>query len=131
MAFPPFPWRFLRHRRIFNSMHEYGVAVEIAERAAAAAGGRRLSRVTIRIGALSGVFAESLAMYCDLLFREQQPNAVEIVAANVPARFRCACGAEYSPQKLFDPCPSCGGADRVVIDGKECLLESIEVDGEG
>jgi hydrogenase nickel incorporation protein HypA/HybF len=112
----------------FYPMHEYGVALEIAERAAAAAGSRRLSKITLRIGALSGIFAESLAMYCDLLFRGKQPAAVEIVPVNVPARFRCSCGTEYSPRKLFDPCPSCGGADRDIIDGKECLLESIEVE---
>jgi hydrogenase nickel incorporation protein HypA/HybF len=109
-------------------MHEYGVALEIAERAAAAAGGRRLSRIILRIGALSGVCAESLAMYCDLLVREKQSSAVAIDPVHVPARFRCACGVEYSPRRFFDPCPSCGGVDRTVIDGKECVLDSIEVE---
>ena len=112
-------------------MHEYGVALEIAQTALSAAGSRRLSKVTLRIGELSGVFAESLAMYCDLIFREKQSERVEVVAMTIPARFTCACGTVYSPRKLFDPCPSCGGADRTVIDGKECLLESIEVDSDG
>jgi hydrogenase nickel incorporation protein HypA/HybF len=109
-------------------MHEYGVALEIAQTAFSAAGKRRLSKVTLRVGELSGVFAESLAMYCDLIFREKQSERVDVVSVTIPARFTCACGAVYSPRKLFDPCPSCGGADRSVIDGKECSLESIEVD---
>jgi hydrogenase nickel incorporation protein HypA/HybF len=109
-------------------MHEYGVALEIAGTARAASGGRRLTKVNVRVGGLSGVCGESLAMYCDLVFREGRDGAVDVMLTNVPARFRCSCGTEYSPQKLFDPCPSCGGADRAVIDGKECVLESIEVD---
>ncbi len=109
-------------------MHEYGVALEIAETALKNAGGRRLSKVLLRIGDLSGVFAESLTMYLDLIFREKQKEPVTIVAEKVPARFKCACGAAYSPDKIFDPCPSCGGFDRTVIDGKECSIESIEIE---
>jgi len=112
-------------------MHEYGVALEIAQTAYSAAAGRRLSKVTLRVGELSGVFAESLAMYCDLIFREKQSRGVEVVSVTIPARFTCACGTVYAPPRLFDPCPSCGGADRTVIDGKECSLESIEVDSDG
>ena len=108
-------------------MHEYGVALEIAGAAYAAAGGRRLSKVTLRVGELSGVFSESLVMYCDLVFREKQADTVLVVPVKVPARFKCACGTEYAPPKIFDPCPSCGGIDRTVIDGKECSLESVEV----
>ena len=111
-------------------MHEYGVALEIAGAARAAADGRRITGITVRVGGLSGVCGESLAMYCDLVFRERNDGAVDVTLTDVPARFRCSCGTEYSPRKLFDPCPSCGGADRVVVDGKECVLESIKVDGE-
>jgi Zn finger protein HypA/HybF involved in hydrogenase expression len=67
-------------------------------------------------------------MYLDLLFRENQKEPVAIVAEKVPACFKCACGAAYSPDKIFDPCPSCGGFDRTVIDGKECSIESIEIE---
>jgi Zn finger protein HypA/HybF involved in hydrogenase expression len=120
MANPP-AWTY------FYPMHEYGVALEIVAAAMAAASGRHVSKATVRVGGLSGVCGESLAMYCDLVFREKQPRAVDVVLITVPARFRCACGADYSPPRVFEPCPSCGGGDRSVIDGKECSLESIEV----
>jgi len=111
-------------------MHEYGVALEIAEAALAGAGGRRIVKVSIANGDLSGVNAESLAMYCDLAFREKQNAAVEVAFVKFPARFKCTCSVEYSPVKILDPCPSCGGFDRVVVDGNQCTLESIEVEDE-
>ena len=111
-------------------MHEYGVALEIAKAALASAGRRRIIKVSVANGDLSGVNAESLAMYCDLVFSEKQNAAVEIAFVKVPARFKCACGVEYSPGKILDPCLSCGGFDRVVVDGNLCTLESIEVEDE-
>ena len=111
-------------------MHEYGVALEIAEAALARAQGRRIIKVSIANGDLSGVNAESLAMYCDLAFREKQNEAVAIAVEKVPARFKCACGVEYASRKIFDPCPSCKGFDRAVAGGDRCTLESIEVEDE-
>jgi hydrogenase nickel incorporation protein HypA/HybF len=118
----PWAWTY------FYPMHEYGVALEIAGTALAAAGGRRITKAMVCVGDLSGVCGESLAMYCDLVFREKQAGNVAVVLTKRPARFKCSCGAEYSPGRMFDPCPSCGGADRSVVDGKDCLLESIEVE---
>ena len=109
-------------------MHEYGVALEIAEMAMKSAGGRNIIKISINNGDLSGVNSESLAMYCDLVFREKQNNAVAVAVKRVPARFKCACGALYAPRKLFDPCPSCKGFDRAVAGGDRCALESIEVE---
>jgi hydrogenase nickel incorporation protein HypA/HybF len=111
-------------------MHEYGVALEIVERALARAGRRRIIKANVANGGLSGVNAESLALYCELVFREKQNDAVEITVVHVPVRFKCACGVDYSPGKILDPCPSCGGFDRVVVDGNQCTLESIEVEDE-
>ena len=111
-------------------MHGYGVALEIAEIALKNSGGRNIIKINIGNGDLSGVNSESLAMYCDLVFREKQNAAAEITFVNVPARFKCACGVEYSPGKILDPCPSCGGFDRVVVAGNLCTLESIEVEDE-
>jgi Zn finger protein HypA/HybF involved in hydrogenase expression len=111
-------------------MHEYGIALEIAARALENAGNRRLLRITVSNGELSGVCTESLAMYCDMVFRGRQSSPVDVVSVKVPARFRCSCGREYAPGKLFEPCTACGGIDRTIIGGKECVLESIEVDNE-
>jgi Zn finger protein HypA/HybF involved in hydrogenase expression len=112
-------------------MHEYGVALEIADLAIKTAGNRPITKVNLRIGALSGVFSESLVMYLELLLGERQGKAPAIAVTNIGAKFRCSCGSEYAPGKIFDPCPSCGGFDRSTIDGNDCTIESIEVDDDG
>jgi hydrogenase nickel insertion protein HypA len=108
-------------------MHEYGVALEVAELAKNNAGGHRITKVNLRIGALSGIFSESLTMYLELIFQEQQNSAPAIDVTYISARFKCSCGAEYAPEKTFDPCPSCSGFTRTTIDGNDCTIESIEV----
>jgi hydrogenase nickel incorporation protein HypA/HybF len=109
-------------------MHEYGIALEIAELALRNAEGKAVSKINLRIGELSGVFSESLAMYLELIFQEKQKNPPAVAVEKVGARFTCYCGNDYAPKKIFDPCPACGGFDRTVIDGKECSVESIEVE---
>jgi hydrogenase nickel insertion protein HypA len=109
-------------------MHEYGIAQEIADMALASAEGRKIAKINLRIGELSGIFGESLTMYLDLIFRERQPTAPEFAIVNEKAEYRCSCGNRYSPEKLFDPCPSCSGFERTPVGGTECLIESIEVD---
>lgn len=109
-------------------MHEYGVALEIAEMALSRAGGRKITKVNLRAGDLSGVLPESLFMYCELIFRDRgkEPPAVKI--ERVPTLFLCACGCRYSPAEPFGPCPSCGGGERTIIEGNQCVIESIEVE---
>jgi len=109
-------------------MHEYGVALDVAEIALNTASGKPITKVNLRVGALSGIFSESLTMYLELVLGERQGSPPAIAVTMADARFKCSCGSEYAPVKTFDPCPSCGGFDRAIIDGNECTVESIEVD---
>jgi hydrogenase nickel incorporation protein HypA/HybF len=109
-------------------MHEYGIAVEIVKMAREKAQGRRISSVALRIGALSGVSADSVSMYLDCIFREGAEKPPRIAIEQVPPSLECVCGHRYTADKLFDPCPKCGGFERAVLDGNECSIESIEVD---
>lgn len=111
-------------------MHEYGIALEIAKTAFQTADERHISNINLRIGELSGVFSESLAMYLELIFQEKQSSTPVISVEKIRAKFKCSCETEYAPLKIFDPCPSCGGFDRIVTDGNQCTLESIEVEDE-
>jgi hydrogenase nickel incorporation protein HypA/HybF len=112
-------------------MHEYGVALEIVRMAREAAGKRTISKVSIAVGDLSGVFSDSLVMYGELLFHDAQPSCdVLFSIRRVNAEFRCSCGTAYVPTELFAPCPDCGGFDRTVIGGNQCTIESIEVEDE-
>jgi hydrogenase nickel incorporation protein HypA/HybF len=111
-------------------MHEYGIALEIANLVAEKAAGRTVIAISLRVGALSGISGDSVSMYLDLVFREKSEKVPRITIEQAPASLQCACGNRYTAEKMFDPCPQCGGFDRTVLDGTECTIESIEVDDE-
>jgi hydrogenase nickel incorporation protein HypA/HybF len=108
-------------------MHEYAVADNIAELVLETAKGRRLEKINLAIGALSGVFTESLTMYLILILEEKGHLGVKIATKEIPATFHCDCGKEYTAAKMIDACPSCGGYNRKIVSGKDCIVESIEV----
>jgi hydrogenase nickel incorporation protein HypA/HybF len=111
-------------------MHEYGIAVEIADTVTKKAAGRPVAAIALRIGALSGISSDSVTMYLELIFKETANRIPRLAVEPAPASLQCSCGERYSADTMFDPCPACGGYDRTVIDGSDCTIESIEVDDE-
>jgi hydrogenase nickel incorporation protein HypA/HybF len=109
-------------------MHEYSVALNIADLVLQHSQGKRLEKVHLSIGALSGIYFESLEMYLQLVFEEKGHKGVVLDAQFVPATFQCSCGKEYTVSKMEDGCPACGGFERRMTGGKDCRVESIEVD---
>ena len=108
-------------------MHEYAVASNIVDLVLEHSRGKRLEKVNLAIGAMSGIFDESLKMYLELILEEKGQTNVGLVARFIPATFHCACGKEYEAEKMTDACPACGNYDRKLIAGKDCTVESIEV----
>lgn len=111
-------------------MHEYGVAQEIVSIACEKAESHAIKKISLRIGDLSGIVAESLTMYIELIFCDKQMAPPAVSIQKVLATLRCACGVTYCAEKMFDPCPACGSFERTIIDGTECTIESIEVEDE-
>lgn len=108
-------------------MHEFAVASGIVDTLLEHARGREVEKVTLSIGLFSGVYADSLKFYIDLLFEDRGLKAPVLELLHPPARCRCACGAEYGLSKPLDACPSCGGHQRSVLEGRDCVIESLEV----
>jgi hydrogenase nickel incorporation protein HypA/HybF len=111
-------------------MHEYGIALEIARLVEERAGNRPVSAISLRVGALSGISGDSVSLYLELVFREKRGKVPRIAVEPVPASLQCVCGNRYTAEKLFDPCPACGGFERTILDGDQCTIESMEVDDE-
>ena len=109
-------------------MHEYSVACEIAALVKQTAAGRTVTKITLGVGALSGIFTESLAMYLDLVLPDMGMENVSVAMHDVPATFTCACGERYSAKSIAAVCPKCGGYHRTIAAGQDCVVESIEVD---
>lgn len=111
-------------------MHELSLARALHEAALAHAGGRRVRRVDVTVGALRQAAPHSLAFYFEILARGTQCEGAELVQRVTPARLRCACGNEWELAQPSFRCPRCGGGDTRVTAGEELRLESIEVEEE-
>ncbi len=111
-------------------MHEYSVALNVADLVLQHSQGKRIEKVNLSIGDMSGVFYDSLAMYLQLVLEEKGHKDVVLNAQFIPATFVCACGKEYTASKMAEACPACGGYDRKITAGKDCLVESIEINDE-
>lgn len=117
-------------------MHELSIAMSIVEMVSeqvAEAGGGGVRRVTLRIGRLAGVHAESLRFSFDLI-REGTPLAeAELVVIDVPVRIWCpACATEVDLRGVQSfACPFCGMRSGDIRAGRELEVESIELSDEG
>ena len=112
-------------------MHELSIAESIIEsvsRHEAVRGGRRVSRVGVRVGDTSGVNAEALAFCFEIAIRETDLDGASLDLERVPVRFRCeGCGHEFEPIDFNPACPACGAERGELIAGDELSLTYLEL----
>ena len=108
-------------------MHELSLATAIVGTVERHAAGRRVSLVSLRVGALRQVVPTSLGFYLEIVARETACEGARFDVELVPVRLAC-CGMEWEPPSFR--CPTCG-AGGVVISGNEFLVESIEIEEAG
>jgi hydrogenase nickel incorporation protein HypA/HybF len=109
-------------------VHEHSVASEIAAIVKQTAMGRPVKKITLAVGALSGIFSESLLMYLELVLPEMGMKDVSVETKEIPATFVCRCATEYTVESMTSLCPQCGGYERSIRSGHDCTIESIEVE---
>jgi hydrogenase nickel incorporation protein HypA/HybF len=109
-------------------MHEFGVATAVVDLALERATGHRITGMKLAVGVNAGVFKESLLFYLDLLFEEKGMKGVKVDWRDVPVHCRCDCGKEYDTMRFMDPCPSCSSFKRSMEGGRDCSVDSIEVE---
>ena len=107
-------------------MHELGIARNIVAIVADAAAGRRVLRITLEIGELSGVLADAIAFCFDAAARGTPVAGAALELRRIAGRGRCrACGEELATPALFTPCP-CGSRDIARLAGEELLIKTME-----
>lgn len=115
-------------------MHELSICRGLlaqVERAAEANGAHHVSRVTVRIGALSGVEPELLRRAFEVARQGGHARAAVLDIIEVPVSVRCeACGAMGVVTSGNLACPGCGNWRVELVAGDELLLESIELDAQ-
>jgi hydrogenase nickel incorporation protein HypA/HybF len=112
-------------------MHEFSImqaALETAGEKTRAAGATRIHRLTLRVGALSGVVPEALRFAFDALKNESLAAAAELKIEEVPAAGWCAgCAAEFAVAGLHYECPRCHRPSGELRRGLEMDLASLEI----
>ncbi len=93
--------------------------------------GKKLKKVVIKNGALAGVVTESLKFAWEALSPAEGFEGVALEVREIPIRVACGdCGEEFEPEHVrCMPCPRCDQLlGHKVLQGKEMLIDSIEID---
>lgn len=114
-------------------MHEYSIAQDMIGLIERTLGARReLLAVTVTIGPLSGVSPESLRFCFSEIAGQNGFGTPELRVSCPPARIRCrSCDLEYETADLRSGCPSCSSPDMQVLSGRQCILDSVEIEDGG
>jgi hydrogenase nickel incorporation protein HypA/HybF len=111
-------------------VHELSVSEAVLDTVLRHAGGRRVTRVDLKVGALRQVVPESLEFYFGIVTRDTLCEGALLAQELEPARVRCPdCGAERELDLPLFLCEVCGSGCEVVA-GDELMVESIELEEE-
>ncbi len=113
-------------------MHEVGImesALAAVMAQASAHHAQRVHRIVLRIGALSGVDADSLRFAFDALAQGTMAAGAAFEVVEVPTRVHCAgCREDFSAtNEVIYSCPRCGRLSGDIREGRELELSRIEM----
>ena len=114
-------------------MHELAATQELLQVALGAAhqaGAGHIAVINLVIGDLNNLVDSSVQFYADVLSRETPAEGAILRFRHVPAVATCLdCGSRTAARvPLLTACPACSGERLRVAGGRECYVESIEVD---
>ena len=110
-------------------MHELSVATAVLNTALKHAEARRVTVVSLRVGAMRQVVAASLSFYFEIVARDTPCENADLRLVEIATELRCAaCERHWSPQIPAFRCPHCGSADVVMLAGEELEVDYIEVE---
>lgn len=107
-------------------MHELGITRNIVAIVAEHAKGRRVTRVSLDVGRLSGVMSEAIRFSFDVVAQGTPLQAARLEINDIDGRGKCrSCGAEFATPDIFTPCP-CGNRDVERLAGEELKIREFE-----
>ena len=108
---------------IAESIHR--IAIEEAQRG----GAKRITAVTVEVGALSGVVVDSLVFAFPAVAQGGLAEGARIQIEKIPGSARCPkCKATFELSDYLTPCPRCDHLPAEVTAGRELRLKEIEVE---
>jgi hydrogenase nickel incorporation protein HypA/HybF len=115
------------------SMHELVITQNLLDTVLAEARkaeAREVTGVHLVVGELSGIASDCVQFYFDILKKDTVASRATIDFTPVPALFRCRdCHTEFhSGGETVWICPDCTGCSIEILNGRDCNIESIEVE---
>lgn len=113
-------------------MHELSITqsmlnlvLEQAEKAKA----KRVGKIRLVIGEMTGVVSECVQFYFDFLSKGTPAEGAALAIKAVPTQAKCReCGKVFELEEFDWTCPNCRGNNIEILSGKELFVESIEVE---
>ena len=109
-------------------MHELGISRSIVAIVEEAAKGKRVRKVTLEIGELSGVLSDAIRFCFHAVAQGTCAEDATLEIDDIKAHARCnECAIEFATPTLFTTC-RCGARALVRLRGDEINVRSIEVE---
>jgi hydrogenase nickel incorporation protein HypA/HybF len=108
-------------------VHELGITQEVVAIAAETARGRRVARVVLEVGRLSGVLPDAVRFCFEPCAEGTAVEGAVLEIIETPGRAKCrACGGEVSLDRPFGRC-ACGCTDLEWLSGDELRVRELEL----
>ena len=115
-------------------MHELSIAqslMEVVLAEAEKANARRVLKVSLKVGELSGVVPDSLSFCFDLLSKSTIAEDASLTIEKVPIRGHCCqCENEFAIADNSYRCNTCGNTHIELISGRELQIGHLEIEDE-
>jgi hydrogenase nickel incorporation protein HypA/HybF len=109
-------------------MHELGISRNIVAIVGEAARGRRVRRVTLEIGKLSGVVRDAVEFSFDLVAQGTPVAGAQLEIREIEGWARCSdCRAEFAVASFVAAC-ACGSRHLAHVRGEELNIKSIDLE---
>jgi hydrogenase nickel incorporation protein HypA/HybF len=113
-------------------MHELSIMsclLEAVEERAQQLGARKILAIDLVLGERSGVVDSSLQFYFAMLVPGTLAEGAQIHIRRTAMRFHCdGCTRDYTLAGADFRCPDCGVVGRMIDDGSDLWIESIEIE---
>ena len=114
-------------------MHELGIMQDVlasAIRTADENNGNKVTKITLKIGVLSGVLPHYMQSYFDVISKGTKAEGAELVIETEPALFHCGSCDKKTVFREFGAdfvCGHCGNESMQLLLGKTFQLVSVAI----
>ena len=113
-------------------MHEFSITesmLALALEKAGEAEAKKITGINLVVGELSGVVAECVQFYFEHISKDTIAKGASLTFETKSTELRCHhCDQVFSPIDRNWLCPDCNQPGIEIVSGRECYMESIEVE---